>query len=151
METKFCKHCNKEKDEAEFYSKFQCNSCRKITLKRYYDNNRERIIERQLNYANNNKEYYKDYQKNYREKSENRKKMNVWRKEGIKNISKWYLSKVLVCNYGYEKKEITPLMIEETRKRLIMKRLRKHENFNGNFNGNFNIRLPEGNRQGYSA
>jgi hypothetical protein len=90
-----CKECNLEKDVSEFFlenskndEKFFCKSCFKKLQKKeynrkYYENNKEKIIENQKKYYEENKEQCKDYKKSYNELNSDR--LKVQRKSKYEN------------------------------------------------------------------
>jgi len=151
METKICIKCNAEKSESEFSK--GCNACKKCRCehqKRYYKDNKERILSYQNSYneAHRKNEEYKIYQTNWRKN--NKEKFENYRKNGAKDLKYWYVVKNLTCTHGYELSEITPEMIKETRLR-ILKFRKKHETIYFDANSNFDDRLLQRSRKRYSA
>tara|TARA_Y100000296_G_C4989654_1_gene164736 strand:+ start:292 stop:531 length:240 start_codon:yes stop_codon:yes gene_type:complete len=70
MKTIKCKECQLEKLLEEFPTKSsRCKICMKLRYKKYckkyYDKNKEQLIEKQKKYNKNNKEKIKEYMKNY--------------------------------------------------------------------------------------
>ena len=101
---KVCTKCKVEKELTEFnkhkISKdglaYNCKSCNKEHLKKYYHDNKERLKERNKEYHKVNKEFYKEYNKQYYQCNkehikEYTKKYIECNKEHIKEYKKkWY-------------------------------------------------------------
>ena len=94
---KRCPACYKVKEDSEFYKdrhkpsglRSRCKDCEKSMAnkrnKKYYNANREKLIEKSKEYYQNNKEarkkYYRDFYKDNREKELERGKKNYQRKK----------------------------------------------------------------------
>ena len=82
METKVCPKCGRELPLSDFYNNISkkdgkdsiCKECDKENRKKYYENNREKILEYQKEYYENNKgrrnKHKKEYAKNRRKEDE---------------------------------------------------------------------------------
>lgn len=82
METKVCTKCGRELPLSDFYNNISkkdgkdsiCKECDKENRKKYYENNREKILEYQKEYYENNKgrrnKHKKEYAKNRRKEDE---------------------------------------------------------------------------------
>lgn len=79
METKICKSCNENKKLCEFNKdkyasdglRYRCRECTSKEYKKYYYENREIEISRQVNYQNNNKTSINSYRRMVHKKKYN--------------------------------------------------------------------------------
>ena len=95
--TKRCSKCGETKGVSEFHKNKNskdgfahwCKDCCSKNLKRYYKNNRDKLLNRQKCYRESHSEYYKEYMREYREEH----------KEEISTAKKtWYIqNKEYVC------------------------------------------------------
>ena len=114
MKNKVCIKCGENKNVSDFYiGRNQCKKCNKLINKKYYEENKEKILERSKKYGEENKENIKEYQKKYREENKeyNKEYMKEYENFRRKNDPLYKLSKNirnLIYNYlknnGYTKK-----------------------------------------------
>lgn len=107
METKRCSRCGEEREISQFNKdkrkydglNCHCKSCRKITSKEYYDNNKEEVKQRHQEYYERNKEEAKQRQREYYARPDVKERTKLSRqsrnarpevKEQIKQFNKIY-------------------------------------------------------------
>lgn len=84
MERKICSKCKIEKDINEFHkSRSECKPCRKVSKKKYYDENKSKLLE-------NKKKYYLIHRKEILEKRIDHRQKKI---ESIKKYKKEYYQK----------------------------------------------------------
>ena len=79
MQTKCCSTCKETKPVSEFYKArcnkdgltYECKMCSKKKGRKYYENNREKIAERQRRYREANKEKIAEYQRRWNRDNKN--------------------------------------------------------------------------------
>ena len=93
MKNKVCIKCGENKNVSDFYvGKNQCKECKKRCVKKYYEENKEKIRESQKKYREENKEKLKEYKKEYNKKyyKDNKEKIREsqkkYREENKENI-----------------------------------------------------------------
>ncbi len=99
IRTKQCSKCKEWKDYSEFYNDIwssngissSCKECDKENKRIYYQNNKEKVKERNKNYANIKKEEKRKYQKNYYQNNKERlaKKQSEYQKNNIDKFRKY--------------------------------------------------------------
>ena len=109
MKNKVCIKCGENKNVSDFYiGRNQCKKCNKLINKKYYEENKEKILERSKKYGEENKEYIKEYKKKYYEENkekilERSKKYGEENKENIKEYQKKYREENKEYNKEYMK------------------------------------------------
>ncbi len=146
METKICSKCKEDKNICEFNKRkdrksgyqSQCKLCVKVTLKNYYNNNRNNIlIKKQKFYENNKESELNRRKKNYDENRDREllrmKKYNQENKEYFKEYDKKYRK-----TYENNRLKIDPIfkLSKNLRRRIVL--FLKTKNLSKN-NTTFNI------------
>lgn len=116
---KKCRICQQEKPESDYYSEHhmrdglmsKCKTCHNIARaerrrqndKRFYDNNREKILKQKKAYGEENRECIRAKQAEYREQHREKAAATTrqWREENPERLREWYAAnpdKVAVYN-----------------------------------------------------
>lgn len=107
MSSKHCSKCKEAKSTAEFYKNKSssdgltswCKSCIKLGVKKYQENNPEKVKEYNKKYRKNNPEKGKEYAKKWRERNPEKlkEKSRKWRENNPEKEKerkkKWYENK----------------------------------------------------------